>query len=477
MTQITEETQRQNALETIPSSMILEIGNGKAKLRIIRSATGHKLRRPIDAWVPFDLNKGKQTLYRKVYESLSCFMPRLIPKAFENKSLMKMAKFFSRNNSGSKNTINQYIYLVSKYCDWIGTTPDKLIQNCYEGGKVNFDAVYEETERLDDYIGDLQARGLAPKTVRDHVKAIKSFFMVHRITVSLPYHLSGRRASYDRAPKPEELQKLLDVSGSLRDRVVVSILALGGFREGTLAKLQYRHIKHDLENNIIPLHIHVEAEITKGKYGDYDTFLGPEAINFLKAYLDLRRRGSPCGKIPPETITDYSPLIRGAQSRKPKAISEKQIYNVVHNLYFKADLLEKPSRANRYSLCTHSIRKFFRTQMTALGVPSEYTEYMMGHIQSTYHDIQMKGIEFLRNIYASSGLSIKPKTSVSKVDFLKEIIRAWGQNPEEYLTKKALTEPHRTVIAPGYEESQVETLSNALKEMMRKELIAQSEKV
>ena len=216
----------------------------------------------------------------------------------------------------------------------------------------------------------------------------------------------------------------------------------------------------------------MEAEITKGKYGDYDTFLGPEAVNLLKAYLELRRLGSPCGKIPPETITDYSPLIRGVQRRKPKAISEKQIYNVVHNLYFKADLLEKPSRANRYSLCTHSIRKFFRTQMTALGVPSEYTEYMMGHKQSTYHDIQMKGIEFLRNIYAASGLSIKPKTSISKIETLKEIIRAWGMNPEELLTKKALTQPHRTVISPGYEEDQVQTLSNALKEMMRKELLA-----
>ena len=116
--------------------------------------------------------------------------------------------------------------------------------------------------------------------------------------------------------------------------------------------------------------------------------------------------------------------------------------------------------------------------MTALGVPSEYTEYMMGHIQSTYHDIQMKGIEFLRNIYAASGLSIKPKTSISKIETLKELIRAWGMNPEELLTKKALAQPHRTVISPGYEENQVQTLANALKEMMRKEVLTtQNERV
>jgi hypothetical protein len=35
---------------------------------------------------------------------------------------------------------------------------------------------------------------------------------------------------------------------------------------------------------------------------------------------------------------------------------------------------------------------------------------MMGHTVDTYHDIQMKGVEFLRGIYVASGLSIRPKT-------------------------------------------------------------------
>jgi len=43
------------------------------------------------------------------------------------------------------------------------------------------------------------------------------------------------------------------------------MLALAAFREETLSKLQYRNVQEDLENNIIPVHVHVEAEITKGK--------------------------------------------------------------------------------------------------------------------------------------------------------------------------------------------------------------------
>lgn len=63
--------------------------------------------------------------------------------------------------------------------------------------------------------------------------------------------------------------------------------------------------------------------------------------------------------------------------------------------------------------------------MAALGVDRDYVEYMMGHTMSAYHDIQMKGVEFLRNIYAASDLSIRPKTQLSKIEALKEIIRAW----------------------------------------------------
>lgn len=93
----------------------------------------------------------------------------------------------------------------------------------------------------------------------------------------------------------------------------------------------------------------------------------------------------------------------------------------------------------------------------------------MGHTIGTYHDIEMKGIEFLRNIYAASGLSIRPKTQLSKIEVLKEIVRAWGLNAEEVLTEESLSRPD---AATGYgEEEQVKSLSQTLKEMMRKELL------
>ena len=95
----------------------------------------------------------------------------------------------------------------------------------------------------------------------------------------------------------------------------------------------------------------------------------------------------------------------------------------------------------------------------------------MGHTISACHDIKMKGTEYLRGIYLASGLSIRPKTRISKIDALKEIIRAWGLNPEEILTRDALIQPHRTIIDHSQvEQNQLSQLTKALRHQMLKEI-------
>jgi site-specific recombinase XerD len=266
----------------------------------------------------------------------------------------------------------------------------------------------------------------------------------------------------------KELQRIIDLA-NVREKVIISMLALAGFRIGTLVRLQYRHARRDLERMRIPIHVHVEAEITKGKYHDYDAFLGQEAAEYLRIYLETRRRGT--SKIPPENIHEESPLIRNRQSKRPIRLTPAAIWKLIHDLYIKAGLIKVKTLGRRHDLRPHSIRKFFRTQMAALGVDRDYIEYMMGHTINTYHDIKMNGIEFLRGIYISSGLSIKPKMRINKIDALKEIIRAWGLNPEEILTKNALAEPHRTVVDRSQiEQNQIHQLSIALKQHLLNEL-------
>ncbi len=404
-------------------------------------------------------------------------MPSLVPFALQNASTMEVAKHLLRHRTGSKATLYQYIYGIHRFSLWTNTEPDQLIKACQDvDGDPKPKAVAQTSRMLDDFVANLQAENLAPGSISNHVKGVKSLFTCSGLKLELPYRLSKTSVCEDRAPTPEELGEILDIA-NLREKVIVTLLALGGFRIGTLAKLEYRHVKRDLEKGIVPVHVHVEAEITKGKYHDFDTFLGQEAVACLRDYLNIRRKGTPTrrGKRP-ETIHDNSPLIRDGQSCLAKTVTTGRIYSVIHNLYIKADKITRTAsradnpRARRYDLRAHSIRKFFCTQMMSLGVQSDYVNYMMGHTLSTYHDIRMKGIEHLRGIYAASGLSIRPKTKVSKIDALKEIIRAWGLNPEEILTRDALNRPNTTVIGQNeLENQQLSQLTSALRQQMLKE--------
>lgn len=382
-----------------------------------------------------------------------------------------MARQLQRYASGSTGTLYLYTRCLHRYCSWINRTPDQLIAECRDPeGDPDPKAQARYVRQLEEFIDCLQGEGLAPQTILNHVKGVKALYRTNGLFLELPQRLPSRLVSKGRTPTSEDLQRLIDLA-DLRGKVIVSVLARGGFRESTLVELRYYHVKDDLERGIMPVHVHVEAEITKGKYCDYDTFLGAEAVEYLKAYLDLRRRGTASGHIPPETITDESPLIRDACAHAPRPLSPAQVYKTVHDLFYRAGMLS-PKKGRLYSVRPHNLRKYFRTQLTALGVPVDYIEYMMGHKISTYHDIEMKGVEFLRNVYAASGLSIRPKTQLSKMEALKEIIRAWGMNPDEILTRQALTSPARAhAQTVGQEEGQITELRNALRDMMRKELL------
>ena len=172
-----------------------------------------------------------------------------------------------------------------------------------------------------------------------------------------------------------------------------------------------------------------------------------------------------------QKIFTSHPLIRDKLSRHPKTLSLGRLHQIIHDLHTKASLITHKLLGRRYDLWTHSIRRFFRTQMVTLSVDRDCIECMMEFTISTYNDIKMKGIEFLRGIYMVSGLSIKQKTHISKIDALKEIIHSWEMDPDQILAKKALAQPHRIFISsPDKEQIEIQKLRYVLKESIMKEM-------
>ena len=442
------------------------------EFRFDHSPKGYKLKTPVSVPLQKILEVGQAGLVEFILAALLPQRPKLIRHVLENKALLQLADYFCYDRNGSPATFYLYTNAISLYTDWVSTSPDALLSDLKTAeGLVDMRRVQKHIELLKRYHRNLKDRKMSPSRIANYVKAIRSLYRVNGVDIKLPYPLPRRTVRRDRAPKPDELQRLLDVA-DLREKVIVSMLALGGFREGTLVRLRYGHIADDLEKGIKPVHIHVEAEITKGKYNDYDTFLGEEATEYLRSYLEARRRGTIHPQIPPEEMLEDSPLVRDEMYTIPRPLGEKQLYKIVHSLYFKAGLLCKNQHGG-YDLRVHSIRKFFKTQLIALGIQSDYVDYMMGHTVDTYHDMQSKGIEFLRGLYANAGLCIQPRTSVTPRDQLRTIARGFGLSPEEAARLLTSFEPHRIYVSQEErEEHDIKVLCDTITERIKDKILA-----
>ncbi len=432
----------------------------------------YRLKNPVSVDIAKILTLGQKGLAQYIVQSLLSNRPTLIPFVLDNTSLIEMTKYLLRARSGSSMSLYAYTNTVHQYSERLGTSPDEIIADAKPHNLLDPQRIHKHRKFLEDCLAELQDQGRSPGRLHGYAKQIRCFYKCNGVELRISYLPIPRPVRKDRAPTQEELAKLLDIS-ALREKLIVSMLALGGFREGTLTRLQYRHVKEDLERNITPLHIHVEAEITKGKYHDYDSFLPIEGVHYLSLYLEHRRKGL-LRYIKPEEITDESPLIRDEMSdfgrpNAPRPLGEKQIYKVIHQLYGKIGLL-KPGRTD-HILRVHSLRKFFKTQLVSLGVPGDYVDYMMGHTVDTYHDIQSKGVEFLREVYARAGLSINPRSQQNKLQMAANFLRSIGMDPEKALMREAFAEPHRiTASTLDRDDHHTRILLETLKRRIEDEL-------
>lgn len=246
-------------------------------------------------YLTLTLERPKTRLGVKLIEyMLEAFKSRRgrAPLVLENASIMKVAEYLYRSKSRSLQSLQEYAWSIGSFSDYVHKAPDVLIQECLTTeGLPNPMTIHSMGEAIDRWMGEMEAVDLAPGSIVVRGAHIKTFFRVNGIALEPLRRYSLRVRYRDRAPKPEEVQRILEVA-DLRERAMVAMLATSGMRIGTLLKLKYRHVREDLEAGRTPLHIHVEAEITKGKYADYDTFINEEATHCLRLYLDDRRRGA-----------------------------------------------------------------------------------------------------------------------------------------------------------------------------------------
>jgi integrase len=461
-------------LEELPFlSQLGEIVDGVLVMR--RGFKGYPLKKSVSIQLDKILSVGETGLCKYIFESLVPQRPALIPWVLQNKTLLELAAYMLRARSGSKMGFYGYSNTLNLHCRRLNTEPDQLIADVTRGGYPDPARVEKHRTFLQSCLNELDDMGRSPGRLRGYSRQIRTFYRVNGVELPKPKYLpKDKTVSKDRSPTQEELQHLIDL-GNAREKFLVSLLASTGLREGTVTLLTYRHVRQDLEAGVVPVHIRIELDETKGQYCDYSTFLGPECLHYLKVYLDERRRGTADDghhqQLPPEEIRDESPLIRDSLSKVPRPIGEKAIYRILHSLLHRAGLLKK-NKNGGYDLRVHSIRKFFKTQLQSLGVGDPFIDYWMGHKTSVYSDMEMKGVNFHRDKYSSAGLWIRPREAGSKVDLLRQMVGSIGATPDEIREAlQSLAKPHRMHSTPReLEDQKIRVLTELLVDKVRDRL-------
>ena len=177
-----------------------------------RSRSGRRLKQPIVLENPVNLSLGEKAVREYVIESLYWKMPALIYLTFQNETLLKLATYLHRHSTGSNATLYQYTYGVYRFFKWLGTRPDDFVREHQKNKSID-----DVIEKIESFIGDMKAQGLAPGTIANHVKSTRALFRVNGVPLTLSFRVDRRVKYCDRAPTPKELEQIIDIA-DLRER-------------------------------------------------------------------------------------------------------------------------------------------------------------------------------------------------------------------------------------------------------------------
>jgi integrase len=279
------------------------------------------------------------------------------------------------SHSKSPGTHKRYLRCLKEFCAFINATPEQIKEEYDKIDEKVFKRKY--AERLRCWISNLAKHGYAPLTIADHATAIRSFFKYNDLALAFVPMAKNHVTYHNRDIEREEVQQILAASAP-RERAFYAMMYQGGFRPDTLVKLKLKDLEPDFSEDVIPCKVNVREEATKGQYASYFSFIGEEAVKYLKAYLSTRTDNTDRKHPRPNTgpndyvFTDqgiskpaYTKSISGMFMRTLKALKAKGTINYeVRN--------NKPSELRLYSL-----RKFFSKHAGQMG--SDEKDYLMGH--------------------------------------------------------------------------------------------------
>jgi len=267
------------------------------------------------------------------------------------------------DRSGSLQTEEQYARCLKQFCEWVGKNPDELIAEREEQIKSEDKKIQRKAEE------NLKAFCLYLKREKEITfdifhSAVRSFYRYNYN----PLMVRTPKTSFNTIrPVTIEDLRVVDMASDERRRFFIRFLKDSGMSREDAVEVTYGDIKSEFERG--ERFIRINAKRRKEGI-NYETFIGPNAIEALKIYLRIRRNAG-------ETITDETYLIATKRGKKMSPTT------------LTIDLMRLGKKVG-VALSPHRLRKFFETYLSLAKIHPVTLKYWMGHKLSG--DIEAKYI-------------------------------------------------------------------------------------
>jgi len=368
----------------------------------------------------------------------------------EDKAL-KVFKAKLEKAGKSPRTYSTYLWHLDNFFRAVGMTPSQFL----EAAKQRKIDVAEQINKATD---EMIAAGLKRAYVKLTVCAVKKFVKVtNGKTIDAFSEVAldeiGRDAKLKETPlEVDHIREALKACRTKRDKALVSVATASGLREAELAGLNVGDVVEEKDRVIIP----VRDEIAKGHRG-YLSFLTPEAHEFLKDYLDERKkRGEKLGPDSPLFLPIPNPLTGEPRTGR---LNYHTIGQAFREIFRRAGLIppeQHGSRRVRYPIRPHGLRKFTRRAYLKSGVELETAERLLGHNLGSLSQVYTpQSVDELWEAYrrAIPRLTIEkqpdatPMVTNQEIEVIKAILREQGQ--PELADKLRIEAPDAQLLLQG----------------------------
>jgi len=263
--------------------------------------------------------------------------------------------------SYSANTKKHYLQALEKFCKWTNSNPDDVLKLDPKEAK----------EKVLRFAKEYAGAGKHGKAL-SIFNGLKSFFGYHNKQLNFNRYRRQfiknirKKVDYELIPDNELVYRMVDVCRRPIDRAVILFLFQSGIRVNALHRLNYTHVREQLERNRVPIRLKITSNIDTKLRGVnlsyYYSFIGKEAIDALAIYLDaLKGEGI--------RLRDEDPLFR---SKYGKRLAMQSIYRIVKTAAGRLEIGKK-------KIWPHLLRKSFRKVLNRSDLDEDTREALMGH--------------------------------------------------------------------------------------------------